>query len=222
MKPQHSTPRYPNINYEFRPSTYWQHETVLGVLLRNVKGTERRKLIEAAWKLRDIEEVPEELLQDILSPETREALGRIHPAFMGGEYLPDYTEDETEIARIELESTTSDVISIRARRHGELIVYRIVDEYDYKYDVQRERSSQPLSLQELVEFIDGSRHPGVFDEGLALCFNFMNSGGIRRKRVRYFTQVGSDIYPQLEEHYERVFDAWVEADKFPSRKAASP
>jgi hypothetical protein len=48
----------------------------------------------------------------------------------------------------------------------------------------------------------------------------MNSGGIRRKRVRYFTRVDSDIYPQLEEHYERVFDDWVEADKFPSRRAA--
>ena len=37
----------------------------------------------------------------------------IHPSFMGGEYLPDCGEDETEIARIELRSTLADVISIR-------------------------------------------------------------------------------------------------------------
>jgi len=42
-------------------------------------------------------------------------LDLIHPSFMGGEYLPDYRRDEIEIARIELESTTSDVISVRAR-----------------------------------------------------------------------------------------------------------
>jgi hypothetical protein len=33
----------------------------------------------------------------------------------GSEYLPSYRRDEVEIARIELDSTTSDVISLRAR-----------------------------------------------------------------------------------------------------------
>ena len=220
MKQQQGPTNYPNIDYQFRPASYWQHETVIDILLRNVKGTERRKLIEEAWKEGTIAELPQELLQDVLSHETREALGRIHPEFMGGEYLPDYTDDETEIARLGLESTMSDVISIRARRQEGLITYGIVDEYGYKYGLQRETSTQPLSLQELVDFIDGSHHPGVPEEGLALAFNVMNSGGIRRKRVRYFTQVSSEIYRQLEEHYEQVFEDWVKADKFPSRKAA--
>jgi hypothetical protein len=38
---------------------------------------------------------------------------------MGGEYLPDYEEGDVEIARIELESTTADVISIRVKKEGE-------------------------------------------------------------------------------------------------------
>ena len=38
---------------------------------------------------------------------------------MGGEYLPDCIAGETEIARIELESTLADVTSIRAKREGD-------------------------------------------------------------------------------------------------------
>lgn len=39
---------------------------------------------------------------------------KFHPSFVGGEYLPDYKANEVQIARIELQSTTTDVISIRA------------------------------------------------------------------------------------------------------------
>jgi len=48
----------------------------------------------------------------------REGLGAIHPSFMGGEYLPGYRRNEVEIVRIELDSTTSDAISLRARPIG--------------------------------------------------------------------------------------------------------
>ena len=51
-----------------------------------------------------------------LEPSTRLLLGGIHPAFMGGEYLPQFGQNEIEIARIVLASVTQDVISIRARR----------------------------------------------------------------------------------------------------------
>jgi hypothetical protein len=40
---------------------------------------------------------------------SRSALGRLHPSFMGGEYLPDRRDTEVEIARINIDSTTSDV-----------------------------------------------------------------------------------------------------------------
>ena len=51
---------------------------------------------------------------------------------MGGEYLPGYRRNEVEIVRIELDSTTSDVISLRARPIGRKrprIVYTLVDEH---------------------------------------------------------------------------------------------
>jgi hypothetical protein len=69
------------------------------------------------------------LNNDSLDEEARRSLGQIHPSFMGGEYLPNYRRHEVEIARIELQSTTSDVISLRARGTGLRIKYRLVDEY---------------------------------------------------------------------------------------------
>jgi hypothetical protein len=42
----------------------------------------------------------------------RSALGRLHPSFMGGEHLPDRRDTEVEIARINIDSTTSDVTSV--------------------------------------------------------------------------------------------------------------
>ena len=55
-----------------------------------------RRLIDAGG----LDSVPEFLLQSALSDEVRQALGRIHPAMMGGEYLPNLTPNEVEIARI--------------------------------------------------------------------------------------------------------------------------
>jgi hypothetical protein len=62
-----------------------------------------------------LELLPDHLLNESLDDEIRASRGRIHPIFMGGECLPDYGGGEVEIARIELKSTTYDVISLRAR-----------------------------------------------------------------------------------------------------------
>jgi hypothetical protein len=60
---------------------------------------------------------------------SRSALGRLHPSFMGGEYLPDRRETEVEIARINIDSTTSDVTSVYAKAGKDRVLYRVVDEY---------------------------------------------------------------------------------------------
>jgi len=67
------------------------------------------------------------LLSETLRDEQRRLFGSMHPSFMGVEYLPDLYEDEVEIARVELRSTTGDVISIRARPEGNGVAYRVVD-----------------------------------------------------------------------------------------------
>ncbi len=98
---------YPNIDYAQQPASYWDDQDVLGSLLQNVKGSERRKMIAAYWQEGKLEELSEELLQDTLTNEVRQQLGRIHLVFLGGEFLPDYAANEVEIARIELRSVTA-------------------------------------------------------------------------------------------------------------------
>src|SRR4051812_5363179 len=73
-------------------------------------------------------------------------LGNLHPAFLGGAFLDDALPGEVEIARIELRSTTADVMSVRARPAGDGIAYRIVDEYEDEWRIPRDESAQPLTL----------------------------------------------------------------------------
>jgi hypothetical protein len=201
---------YANINYSFRPSSYWDDEEVLTALLRDVKGAGRRKLIRQHWSQGTLDQIPEALLKSQVSPELRAFLGRLHPALMGGEYLPDYDPAETEIARLELRSTTGDVVSIRARPGPQGIAYQIVDEYGEHFRLEREASAQPFSLAELIRFIDGSSHPDA-PIGLALGYNEVNYDcGADLETMRDFTRVDSDIYTQLSSHYGRVFEDWYE------------
>lgn len=131
---------------------------------------------------------------------------------MGGEYLREYAEGEIEIARIELESTTADVISIRAKEDGERIAYSIVDEYETEFNVSPTHSEKPLTLSELISLIDGARPEG----SLAICYTEMNYNGRNIEElegIRFFTRVESVFYPQLNVHYENVLDRWYEEEK---------
>ena len=87
--------------------------------------------------------------------------------------------DRREIARIELQSTTSEVISIRARPlEGGRTGYRIVDEYERDFGISQQLSEAPLNLGELVDLIDGARkspEEGYYGAGLALCYNDANA-----------------------------------------------
>ena len=97
--------RYKGIDYTFLPESYWLDSTVLQALLRDVKGVQRRKMIVDYYENGNIDQLEDTFLQASLSEDQRQRFGLIHPSFMGGEYLPDCTAGETEIARIELEST---------------------------------------------------------------------------------------------------------------------
>jgi hypothetical protein len=122
--------KYQGIKYNFRPDNYWYDETVLQSILRDVKGTQRRKMIKDYYERGLFQELEETLTKTSLTDEELKRMVSIHPMFMGGEYLPEYIKDETEIARIELRSTLADVISIRAKTEEGIITYSVVDEYD--------------------------------------------------------------------------------------------
>ena len=116
--------KYEDIRYDFCPTSYWDDTSVEQAVLRGVKGKHRRRVLSKALAEGKFEKVSEEIQSAEISNELRDRLGQIHPSLMGGEYLPSYGREETEIARIELESTTSDVISIRARWEDGQIHYR--------------------------------------------------------------------------------------------------
>jgi hypothetical protein len=155
------------------------------------------------------------LLADELSEADRDGLGRIHPIFMGGEYLPCYQRGEVEIARIELQSTTSDVISVRARPSGSRILYRVTDEYKTEYELPQKGSRRPFSLGEFIRFLDavkrvgGGADPEWHRFGFVLLYNQGHlECGAELESLRNFTRVDSDIYPELGDHYGRVCRGW--------------
>src|SRR5438034_5630547 len=99
------------IDLSFRPRTYFGPVPLETHLLSRVAGQERREILrrELAAGNRNL---PSEFFDCLLDEELRLALGRVHPAFMGGEYLPPLLDDEVEIARISLASVTADQTSV--------------------------------------------------------------------------------------------------------------
>ena len=91
-------PKYfPSINYDFRPNSYWgPAASPLEAALRNVKGRNRRQMIRDYHAKGLLPALSDDLLRETLDEDTRRSLDRIHPSFMGGEYLPDYHRDEVE------------------------------------------------------------------------------------------------------------------------------
>ena len=200
--------RYPNINYAFRPESYWRETDPLGLILRNVKGENRRQIIRQYLAEGRLDELEPNILKDEVDDRTRLALGAIHPSFLGGEFLPEYDDNEVEIARIALESATADVISVRASAVSGYIAYSVVDEYDGVFFLPFTESKEPLPLAELIRLLDdGAMEGNPYPGGLAQSNNLANAGAWY-PGLRHFTTISSDFYPQLYDHYEQVFAAW--------------
>lgn len=209
---------YTGIDYQFRPESYWAPaRNPLEAALRNVKGRNRREMIRDYHEAGNLDQLGESLLADTLDEQSPKNLGLIHPTFMGGEYLPNYRRSEVEIARIELQSTTSDVISLRASPTGSRIKYRLVDEYSSEFRLPQQTSGRPFSLGELVQFLDSVEQDDVSEPswtrfGFVLSSNQCNLAcGGDLEDLRDFTRVESDCYPDLASHYARAIEEWYEA-----------
>src|SRR5258706_12564755 len=99
----------PGVDLAFRPPSYFRPLGLETHLLARIKGAERKATVQRLIEAGRLNEVPNCLLQSALDEPVRQALGRIHPAFMGGEYLPNLSSNEVAIARITIASTTQDV-----------------------------------------------------------------------------------------------------------------
>ena len=133
MTTKKTRPNKNSYDLQFRPTSYWGDPAQM--LIANIKGEHRKRWVMEHIEQGNIDEIQEWMLDESLSPEARELVGKLDPVFMGGEYLPDCRENEVEIARVSLASATGDVITIRARREGDLIGYFVGDEYETEYRV---------------------------------------------------------------------------------------
>jgi len=201
----------PGINLSFRPTTYFGPLPLETHLLAHITGHERREFVRKVLASRK-QGLFADLIASTLDDDMREAVGRVHPALMGGEYLPPLARNETEITRISLASVTADQISVRARRLKGGIAYRIVDEYPEigtTYPCRPARSTLPLTVEELVRMVDQAGGDGgpVFSP---LIRNF--EWGADPGSLRYFVTVSSEFYSQLGAYYATRIEAWFEAN----------
>ena len=119
-----------SIDIDYSPDTYfWAYDNRI-TLSSDIKGANRKALYERAIQCGDIEFANSLIAEPTLTSQRRRAQGGFHPSWMGGEYLPDRENQEVEIARITIASTTQDVTCVYAKRGATRIYYRVVDEYE--------------------------------------------------------------------------------------------
>ena len=86
------------LNLSFQPSTYWPAAPSVDELLSSISGEARRAIVRDDPS-RSVE--PDDfLIKPTLSEAERRAWGSIHPALMGGEYLPELLEGQVEMPRV--------------------------------------------------------------------------------------------------------------------------
>jgi len=104
------------IDLAYRPHSYfWAADSGIR-LASDITGANRRQMYYAALHSGQHEVAEALMATPVLDDEDRTMIGRIHPAYMGGEYLPRKAAQEVEIARIAIASTTQDVTCVYARR----------------------------------------------------------------------------------------------------------
>lgn len=131
----------------------------------------------------------------------------------GGDFLTDTRALEVEIARLALESTTWDVISIRARPTSRGIAYRVVDEYESAYSIRPKTSRKPLRFGQLIRLIDEMTN-GERPSSPAALRGFQSTfdDPAHIRKLRSFVTVASVFYPDLEAWYRREAEQWVNAE----------
>jgi hypothetical protein len=131
---------------------------------------------------------------------------------------------EFVVAEITTLSTPSSTTTVYGRKVDKGICYRIADEYDVEIEYCTMMAPVPLSLEELIDFIDGAE---VKDEisvrGLAIYYTVYNYRLLLEEMYRPsyeiiealleelsgFTIVESTYYDELGSHYDSIFCNWA-------------
>ena len=203
------------FDLDFGPETYWPWLPEPALMLARIKGLARRAAARAVLEAGGPAALDPSLFEESLAETERRAVGRLHPSFMGGEYLPDLRELEVEIARIELASTMRDVISVRARPEGAHPAYSVVDEYETAFRFLPGQLIPPAHAGSTR--LAHREHPGRGGPSRGVP---RGTGATRRVsadpvgvgswEAACFVTVSSELYPQLELYYENDARAWLE------------
>jgi hypothetical protein len=194
------------IDLAYRPESYfWAYDNNIK-LASDIKGAERKAMYERALKSGDIHLANAIISEPELTHEQRKAQSGIHPAWMGGEYLPNREAQEVEIARITIASTTQDVTCVYAKRGASRIHYRVVDEYEgMTLDESTRTSIRPLTLIELFDFfIKG------WDLFCCLEANFGDHGYHREEVQGFIVDASSSFYAEFGDLVTQRVDTWVD------------
>ena len=195
------------IDQSYRPTNYfWAYDRGIR-LASNIKGAERKALYERLLKEGDSGACDELLTQSSLTAEQRRR-ANVHPAFMGGEYLPDCDSNEVEIARITIASTTQDVTCVYAKRVAGGIDYRVVDEYEGMTldDETARRTSEPMALSELVQFF-----MTAWDLRMVLDANFVENCYPRSHARGFIVDASSSFYAQFGDAMDNFVEDWIKS-----------
>jgi len=202
-----------SINMNYRPFTYWPESENREQRLTKILGKARRDItrkILNSGGIKELNAVGAEFSQGELDENDRKAWGSLHPNLMGGEYLPPYADDEVEIIRISLKSTTADQICVRACRQNGNIQYRVVDEYDTDYVLPFNHSEYPLTMSELINLLEHTDNSfNEVEGGLIRNHWFSNVEYMDPEEAVDFVSVESAYYPEIARYYSIAADKWL-------------
>ncbi len=192
------------FDLDFRPKSYWGPQSLASYFGSHITGELRRQAAKNEAASGSDLAVPTE---PTLDSTARSMQGAIHPWLMGGEYLPPLRTDEVEIARVTLRSVTMDVFSIRARRSGERIYFRLVDEYmeqepPERFVVKPRWAKNPLSMRQVISIIDEN---GLIDD-----YRDLNFDGTNADEIFNFATASSEFYPELAAYFDHQNEKWLE------------
>ena len=194
------------IDLKYKPHSYFWAASKGIHLSSNIMGAERKAMYEHLVAQGRGNEIDEWIAKSVLSNDERAHLGRIHPAFMGGEYLPKRVNEEVEIARITIASTTQDVTCVYAKQGKDRIYYRVVDEYngDTLNNSGKKTSKEPLTLVQLTDYFLGS-----WDLLTCLDYNFSEYGYDEDQVKAFIVDASSSYYAEFGSLIDERIDDWL-------------
>ena len=202
----------PRLADDWRPD-YWPALPSDEDLVNRIRGARRREIVRSALQSGEVTDLVAWLLAEKLTRDEQRALMAVHPHLTLGEYLPDLEDQdlpqgEVEIARLYIASGLGNTISIRARKRGERISYRCVDEYEDRLVCRPEFSVEPMTNAELMVLVKSItwNAPGIKGNVWRLR-DFEAEVGL--EHAAEFINGDSEIYPALADRITDDNTNWL-------------